>query len=253
MLFRSTSSSGSESETIEISLSDISEREVFYLHSPKPVSAISDNTKIIGEYKPPAQAGEMHTVGTFVGVFVPCFVNLLNIVFFARLPWCVGKFGGLETFLSLISSFVIVMVTMTSLSALSTNGEIESGGSYYLVARTIGPESGGSVGLCLATASILGGATAAIGLAEQIVIYYSPFTFTNKVWDVKIIAVICSTIIAYLSNYGFPVRFVSFFRDLIRACNLSHRSRLSGSYQIKGLHKMFQRSFLHKLVQGFFF
>ena len=127
----------------------------------------------------PKQLGKTHTVGTIPGVLSPCFVNIVNIIYFTRLPYVVGTAGGMASLIGFLISAILVMLTIFSLSAMATNGEMESGGSYYLLSRTIGPEVGGSGGICLACASILGAAQACLGMIETIVILYAPFTKTS--------------------------------------------------------------------------
>ncbi|KAK8884364.1 hypothetical protein M9Y10_043474 [Tritrichomonas musculus] len=159
----------------------------------------------------PKQLGKTHTVGTVMGVLSPCFVNIVNIIYFARLPFVVGTAGGMATLIGFLVSTILVLITVFSLSAMATNGEVESGGSYYLLSRTIGPEIGGSCGICLAVASLIGAAQACLGMLETIVILYSPFTcFKSMIWDVRIFSSIAAIIFAFLANYGFSVRMIVF-------------------------------------------
>lgn len=159
----------------------------------------------------PKQLGKTHTVGTIPGVLSPCFVNIVNIIYFTRLPYVVGTAGGMASLIGFFISAILVMLTIFSLSAMATNGEMESGGSYYLLSRTIGPEVGGSGGICLACASILGAAQACLGMMETIVILYAPFTcFGSKMWDVRIYSSVAAIIFAFLANYGFSVRMIVF-------------------------------------------
>lgn len=159
----------------------------------------------------PKQEGATHTVGTIVGVLSPCFVNIVNIIYFARLPFVVGTAGGFPTLLGFILSTILVTISIFSLSAMATNGEIESGGSYYILSRTIGPEIGGACGFCLAFGSLMGAAQANIGLLETIVILYQPFScLGSKMLDVRIFSSILSVITGLLANYGFPLRMAIF-------------------------------------------
>lgn len=56
------------------------------------------------------------------------------------------------------------MVTTLSLSAVSSNGEVKSGGTYYLISRSLGPEFGGSIGLLFYLAQVLNTALNVVGL-----------------------------------------------------------------------------------------
>lgn len=64
----------------------------------------------------------------------------------------------------LASSYLIDVVTTLSLSAVSSNGEVKSGGTYYLISRSLGPEFGGSIGLLFYLAQVLNTALNVVGL-----------------------------------------------------------------------------------------
>lgn len=175
-------------------------------------STIRHSSSAQFKIKAPEQEGKERIVGTFIGVLSPCFGNILNIVYFVRLPYVIAAAGGFATMIGWIVSFFLVLISVFSLSAMATNGEVESGGAYYLVSRTIGPEVGGAAGFCLAFASLIGAAQAHLGLMEVIVILYSPRTvFGSKIWDVRIFSSLMSILIGFLANFGFSIRLVCFF------------------------------------------
>ena len=185
-------------------------------------------------FRSPSQTGETHVRGTFVGVFCPSFVNIINIVYYARLPFVIGEAGGKLTIIGLSISFLLVLITMFSLAAISTNGEIEAGGSYYIISRTIGPSIGGTAGFCLAIASILGAASAHIGFAETVVSLYSPKSLLpSQIWDVRVIASIMTIIVAFFTKFGMQIRMLTFFRGYYRSYCLFIRSYLSRSHKSK--------------------
>lgn len=66
-----------------------------------------------------------------------------------------------------ISTF-ITLVTALSTSAITTNGEIGGGGTYYVMSRILGPEWGGSIGLLFALANAINGALNVVGFVQTV-------------------------------------------------------------------------------------
>jgi amino acid transporter len=97
-------------------------------------------------------------MGTFLGVFVPCMQNILGAILYLRLTWIVGQAGIGLTLLVVGMCCCTTFLTSLSLSAIATNGAIKGGGPYYLISRALGPEFGGSVGLCFFLGTTVAGA-----------------------------------------------------------------------------------------------
>ena len=57
--------------------------------------------------------------------------------------------------------------TSLSLSAIAPNCAIKSGGPYYLISRALGPEFGGSVGLCFYLGTTVAEAARAWGMGQH--------------------------------------------------------------------------------------
>ena len=54
------------------------------------------------------------------------------------------------------------------MSAISTNGVIKSGGTYYMISRSLGPEFGGSIGLIFSLANAVACAMYVVGFSESL-------------------------------------------------------------------------------------
>jgi hypothetical protein len=72
------------------------------------------------------------------GVYVPCCLSMFGIILFQRLVWIVGQGGVWWTLGMLGLSEALVLVTVLSMSAISTNGAMRGGGSYFMISRTLG-------------------------------------------------------------------------------------------------------------------
>lgn len=68
----------------------------------------------------------------------------------------------------LVVAYCIDFLTLFSLSAIASNGEVKGGGAYYLISRSLGPEFGGSIGILFYVASVLNSAMNVVGLIDCI-------------------------------------------------------------------------------------
>lgn len=91
--------------------------------------------------------GTVTKVGTYIGVFQPCLLNIFGSILFLRLGWAVGEAGVWGTLLVFAVAGLLVLLTALSVAAISTNGTMGGGGAYYMISRSLGPEFGTGVGL----------------------------------------------------------------------------------------------------------
>jgi len=107
-------------------------------------------------------------LGTMSGVFIPCLSNILGIILFLRLTNITGQAGCVMTTCIILISSLSTFLTALSLSAISTNGEIQAGGPYYVISRTLGIEIGGPLGLLYYLGTTLATSMYVLGAIEAI-------------------------------------------------------------------------------------
>uniref|UniRef100_A0A669FA20 Solute carrier family 12 member 7a n=1 Tax=Oreochromis niloticus TaxID=8128 RepID=A0A669FA20_ORENI len=113
-------------------------------------------------------------MGTFIGVYLPCMQNILGVILFLRLTWIVGTAGILGSFAIVSMCCICTLLTAISMSAIATNGVVPAGGSYYMISRSLGPEFGGAVGLCLYLGTTFAGSLYILGTIEILLLYIIP-------------------------------------------------------------------------------
>ncbi|KAL3088713.1 hypothetical protein niasHT_023331 [Heterodera trifolii] len=107
--------------------------------------------------------------GWITGVLIRCILCIFGATLFLRMSWIAGQAGLILGGVVVLLSFLVVVVTAISMSAIATNGEVKNGGCYYLISRSLGPEFGGSIGLILYIANTVNASMNCVGLAEAIV------------------------------------------------------------------------------------
>ena len=85
--------------------------------------------------------------GTFGGVFTPTLLTILGVIMYLRLGWVVGNAGLLGATLIILLAFLITICTGLSMSSITTNIRIGSGGAYAIISQSLGLEVGGSLGI----------------------------------------------------------------------------------------------------------
>jgi len=86
---------------------------------------------------------------TFQLVFRPAVVAMLCVMLYLREGWVVGNAGILGAALLILLTFFIVGSAALVLSSVSTNARIGGGGILSILGRSLGFESGGSIGIPL--------------------------------------------------------------------------------------------------------
>ncbi|XP_054285767.1 solute carrier family 12 member 1-like [Macrosteles quadrilineatus] len=118
--------------------------------------------------------------GWIKGVLVRNLLNIWGVMLFLRLSWVVAQAGIVQGVLLIFATSVVTFITALSMSAISTNGLVKGGGTYFMISRSLGPEFGGSIGLILSLANAISAAMNCVGFTESLLDLFSRY-------DIKII------------------------------------------------------------------
>ena len=111
---------------------------------------------------------EKRRFGTLNGVFLPCILSLFGVILFLRTGWVVGNAGLPRALLILLISSFISLSTGLSVATIATGTEIGSGGTYYIISRNLGLDTGGAVGIPLYISQAISVAFYIIGFLEAV-------------------------------------------------------------------------------------
>ncbi|XP_030635260.1 solute carrier family 12 member 3-like [Chanos chanos] len=142
--------------------------------------------------------------GWITGVMVRCMLNIWGVILFLRLSWITSQAGIILTWVIIFMSVLVTSITALSVSAISTNGKVKSGGAYFMISRTLGPELGGPIGMVFSFANALACALNTVGFSETVrdlLIEYNA-VIVDPVNDVRIIGVITVTVLLLISLAG---------------------------------------------------
>lgn len=141
---------------------------------------------------------------TFGGVFTPDVLTILGVIMYLRLGWVVGNAGLLGAFLIICMAKSVTICTSLSLSSITTNIRIGAGGAYSIIAKSLGLEAGGSIGIPFYIAQTLSAALYIIGFTQgwmMIFPEHNPQVVMFLAWAVLISISYISTTLAIRVQY----------------------------------------------------
>ncbi|XP_060804518.1 bumetanide-sensitive sodium-(potassium)-chloride cotransporter [Amyelois transitella] len=142
----------------------------------------------------PAMGSSQVKFGWIKGVLMRCLLNIWGVMLFLRLSWVVGQAGIVQSIVLIMTTSVVTTITALSMSAISTNGVIKGGGTYYMISRSLGPEFGGSIGLIFSMANAVACAMYVVGFGESLITLIPETAYmVSKSWDQAIYG--CITIV----------------------------------------------------------
>nr|XP_055188416.1 solute carrier family 12 member 3 isoform X1 [Nyctereutes procyonoides] len=161
---------------------------------------VEDEAGTNGEKQP----GEPVRFGWVKGVMIRCMLNIWGVILYLRLPWITAQAGIVLTWIIILLSVTVTSITGLSISAISTNGRVKSGGTYFLISRSLGPELGGSIGLIFAFANAVGVAMHTVGFAETVrdLLQEHGTPIVDPINDIRIIGVVTVTVLLAISLAG---------------------------------------------------
>ena len=104
--------------------------------------------------------------GTFSGVIRPTVLTILGVMMYLREGWVVGNAGLLGALVIILMAYTITGTTALSLSSITTNIRIGSGGVFAIATQSLGLEVGGSIGIPFFLAQALSTAMYIYGFME---------------------------------------------------------------------------------------
>jgi len=108
-------------------------------------------------------------LGAFNGVFIPCLLTILGVILFLRFGFAIAQLGWMLVLLVFVIGETLSILTVLSLSAILANGNVKSGGSYFLISRSLGPELGGAIGMLFYAGYAVNTTFCVVGFATEIV------------------------------------------------------------------------------------
>jgi amino acid transporter len=138
--------------------------------------------------------------GALSGVFVPSILTILGVIMYLRLPWIVGQAGLLSTIGIILVAHIISLTTGLSVASIATDRKVESGGSYYIISRTLGLPIGGTLGLALFTGLSFSISLYLIGFAEVTLGFLGIETSLNNIRIAGTLALLLITILTFIST-----------------------------------------------------
>ncbi|PKP53197.1 MAG: hypothetical protein CVT92_05640 [Bacteroidetes bacterium HGW-Bacteroidetes-1] len=138
--------------------------------------------------------------GAFGGVFTPSILTLLGVIMYLRLPWIVGQAGLWATLGIIFVAHIISGSTGLSVASIATDKKVETGGTYFIISRSLGLPIGGTLGWALFVGLSFSVSLYLIGFAE---VFLGYFGFEVTLTSIRItgsIILLLVTILTFIST-----------------------------------------------------
>ena len=87
---------------------------------------------------------------------------------FLRLSWVVAQAGIGQAILVVLLATAVTTLTALSMSAISTNGQVKGGGTYFMISRSLGPQFGAAIGIVFSLANAVAVSLHTVGFCESL-------------------------------------------------------------------------------------
>ncbi|TVQ15036.1 MAG: AAA family ATPase [Bacteroidetes bacterium] len=138
--------------------------------------------------------------GALSGVFTPSLLTILGVIMYLRLPWIVGQAGLWATIGIIVVAHIISFTTGLSVASIATDKKVETGGSYYIISRSLGLPIGGTLGLALFAGLSFSISLYLIGFAEVFLGYFGFEVTINNIRIAGSIALLLLTVLTFIST-----------------------------------------------------
>lgn len=147
--------------------------------------------------------------GAFKGVFTPSILTILGVIMYLRLPWIVGQAGLWATLGIILVAHIISATTGLSVASIATDKKVETGGTYYMISRSLGLPIGGTLGLALFVGLSFSVSLYIIGFSETMLTALGMEVTLNTIRIAGVITLLVVTIITFIStNLALKTQFV---------------------------------------------
>lgn len=142
--------------------------------------------------------------GWIEGVLVRCLLNIWGVILFLRLSWIVGEAGIVAAIGIVLLASVVTVLTTISMSAICTNGQVEGGGAYFLLSRSLGPQFGGSIGMIFSLANAVAVSMYIVGFGETVrdILHENEIQMIDYANDVRIVGAITLVVLLGITQAG---------------------------------------------------
>src|SRR5665811_615702 len=140
----------------------------------------------------------MRKFGTFGGVFTPSILTILGVIMYLRFPTIIGQAGLINTIGIIVIAHIISITTSLSVASLSTDKTVKTGGTYFMISRSLGLPIGGTLGLALFVGLSFSVSLYLIGFAESFLTYWGMDTSINSVRIAGSIILLIVTIVTFI-------------------------------------------------------